>query len=28
MTDDEADYVVESLVSVLAGRTMEEAAKT
>jgi perosamine synthetase len=28
MTDDEADYVVESLASVLAGRTMEEAAKS
>jgi dTDP-4-amino-4,6-dideoxygalactose transaminase len=27
MTDDEADYVVESLASVLAGRTMEEAAQ-
>ena len=28
MTDDEADYVVESLASVLAARTMEEAAKS
>jgi dTDP-4-amino-4,6-dideoxygalactose transaminase len=28
MTDDEADYVVGSLASVLAGRTMEEAAKS
>ncbi len=28
MTDDEADYVVESLTSVLAARTMEEAAKS
>jgi perosamine synthetase len=28
MTDDEADYVVESLASVLAGWTMEEAAKS
>ena len=28
MTDAEADYVVESLASVLAGRTMEEAAKS
>jgi len=28
MTDEEADYVVESLASVLAGRTMEEAAKS
>ena len=28
MTHDEADYVVESLASVLAGRTMEEAAKS
>lgn len=27
MTDDEADYVIESLASVLAGRTMEEAAQ-
>ena len=27
MTDDEADYVIESLTSVLAGRTMKEAAK-
>jgi dTDP-4-amino-4,6-dideoxygalactose transaminase len=27
MTDDEADYVVESLALALAGRTMEEAAK-
>ena len=28
MTDDEADYVVESLASVLAARTIEEAAKS